>query len=97
MCIVAAQRAQHSAEYKRRLHGYDVPRSTSLAETVAFVEEATGKRARIERLPPQPGDIDQTCADIALAGRELGFSPQVELPIGIRSYVDWWRRTGSLV
>jgi len=80
-----------------RIYNIGGGRSTSLAETVAFVEEATGKRARIERLPPQSGDIDQTCAAIALAGRELGFSPQVELPIGIRSYVDWWRRTGSRV
>ena len=80
-----------------RVYNIGGGRSTSLSETVAFVEDATGKRARIERLPPQPGDIDQTWADIALAGRELCFSPQVEFPIGIRRYVDWWRRTGSLV
>ncbi len=76
-----------------RVYNIGGGRSTSLAETVALVEDTTGRRARIERLPPQRGDIDQTWADISLAGRELGFAPQVELPLGIRQYVDWWRRS----
>jgi UDP-glucuronate 4-epimerase len=76
-----------------RVYNVGGGRSTSLAETVAFVEDATGRRARIERLPPQRGDIDRTWADIALAERDLGFSPRVELPLGIRRYVDWWRCT----
>ncbi len=54
-----------------------------------MIEAATGKKAIIEQLPDQPGDVPQTYADIAKARKLLGYAPQTPIEEGIRKYVDW--------
>jgi len=73
--------------------GRGVP--ATLAETVRMIKEAVGRKAVIERLPTQEGDLDQTWADISLAGRELRFEPVEDLEEGIREFVAWWRSTAT--
>ena len=63
-------------------------------ETLLFVrmlEELLGKKAAVELLPPQPGDMTETCADLARIRREIGFEPKVPLEEGLRRFVDWFR------
>jgi len=62
-----------------------------LAELIRELESATGKRAVIESLPPQPGDVPTTWADITKARRLLGYDPRIALPEGIRRFVEWYR------
>lgn len=64
----------------------------TLADTVRAIESALGKPARIERLPPQPGDLEHTWADVTAAERDLGFAARVPLAEGIRRSVDRWRQ-----
>ena len=66
----------------------------TLADTVRTIERALGTPARIERLPPQRGDLDQTWADITAAARDLGFSTRVSFAEGIGRFVEWWRARG---
>ena len=42
------------------------------------------------RHPDQPGDVRLTDADLAHAGRVLGFKPRVGIDVGIRKFVDWY-------
>jgi UDP-glucuronate 4-epimerase len=63
--------------------------TTSLRELIRMIEAATGKKAIIEQLPDQPGDVPQTYADIAKARKLLGYAPQTPIEEGIRKYVDW--------
>jgi UDP-glucuronate 4-epimerase len=63
-------------------------------ETLLFVrmlEELLGKKAEVELLPPQPGDMTETCADLTRIQREVGFTPKVPLEEGLRRFVDWFR------
>ncbi|MFM9078553.1 MAG: NAD-dependent epimerase/dehydratase family protein [Opitutaceae bacterium] len=63
-------------------------------ETLLFVrmlEELLGKKAAVELLPPQPGDMAETCADLTRIRREVGFEPKVPLEEGLRRFVDWFR------
>src|SRR5262249_31492428 len=62
-----------------------------LRQLVAELEPALGKKARIRHLPPQPGDVELTCADIARARRILGYSPATPIQNGIRKFADWFR------
>jgi UDP-glucuronate 4-epimerase len=64
--------------------------TTTLADLVAMIERALGKRARIERLPPQPGDVPVTWADISKAKGELGYAPKTPIAEGIPRYVAWY-------
>ncbi len=63
----------------------------TLAELVAAIERATGKSARLEHLPDQPGDVPVTFADVSKAKRLLGYSPKVSLDEGLSRYVAWYR------
>lgn len=63
-------------------------------ETLLFVrmlEELLGKKAAVELLPPQPGDMAETCADLTRIRKEIGFEPKVPLEEGLRRFVDWFR------
>jgi len=64
--------------------------TTTLSDLVAMIERALGKRARIERLPPQPGDVPATWADISRAKAALGYAPKTPITDGIPRYVAWY-------
>ena len=66
-------------------------RAVRLDELIRLIEEALGKRAVIDRQPPQPGDVPTTCACITKARRLLGYEPRVPLREGLRRYVRWYR------
>lgn len=78
------------------LPGFDIinlggARPIRLADLVAKIEEATGRKARLERLPDQAGDVPVTCADVRKAERLLGFRARVSLEEGLRRSVEWQR------
>lgn len=64
-------------------------RTVSLAEMIAALEETLGISAKIDRLPPQPGDVPQTRADVGKAGRLLGYHPVTGFREGLRSFAAW--------
>jgi UDP-glucuronate 4-epimerase len=63
----------------------------TLAELVAKLETATGRRARLDRRPPQPGDVPVTCAAVEKAERLLRFRARVPLDEGLARSVRWFR------
>jgi UDP-glucuronate 4-epimerase len=63
----------------------------TLAGLIEMLEAATGKRARLKRLPDQPGDVPVTYADVDKARRLLGYSPRVPIEEGLARYVAWYR------
>jgi UDP-glucuronate 4-epimerase len=63
-------------------------------EVVLFVrmmEELLGRKARVELLPPQPGDMIETCASIDRLQAAIGFAPKVTLEDGLKQFVSWFR------
>jgi UDP-glucuronate 4-epimerase len=63
----------------------------TLTRLVEEIEAATGKKATIERMPDQPGDVPVTYASTAKAERVLRFRARVSLPEGLRRSVEWHR------
>ena len=64
--------------------------TTPLRDLIWLIEDAVGKRAKIERLPEQPGDVPLTCASIEKARRVLGYNPQTPIREGIPRFVAWF-------
>jgi UDP-glucuronate 4-epimerase len=62
-----------------------------LSELVRLLENATGKKAVIQREAPQQGDVPLTWADVSKAGRLLGYRPQTSLEAGLKKFVAWYR------
>ncbi|WP_319559862.1 GDP-mannose 4,6-dehydratase [Marispirochaeta sp.] len=66
-------------------------RTTTLTDLVASIEAALGKKARIKRLPMQPGDVLRTYADVSKAREAFGYNPSTLLTDGVQAYVQWYR------
>ena len=60
-----------------------------LNRVIELLENALGRKAIIERQPPQPGDVPLTCADISKARARLGYNPRVKIEQGIPLFVQW--------
>jgi UDP-glucuronate 4-epimerase len=62
-----------------------------LLEFIKTLEELLGKKARIEFLPMQAGDVEATYADVADLARDVGFAPYTPIREGLRHFVDWYK------
>lgn len=77
--------------------GYEIfnlgeSQTVRLDRLVELLEAALGKKAVIDRQPPQPGDVPITCADVSKTRAKLGYDPQVRIEQGIPLFVDWFTR-----
>ncbi len=68
-------------------------RTVELRELISLLERELDANAVIERLPPQPGDVPQTFADITKARRILGYDPKTQIEEGIRRFTEWFRQS----
>ena len=67
-----------------------------LADFVAFIEELTGRKARLVPAPMPDTDIAFTHADITKARRLLGYDPQISVREGVVRFWNWYqRRSGA--
>ncbi|MGH7942613.1 MAG: SDR family NAD(P)-dependent oxidoreductase [Limisphaerales bacterium] len=62
----------------------------SLNHMIKSLEGALGRKAIIERQPPQPGDVPLTFADISKAREELGYDPGIKFERGIQLFAEWF-------
>jgi UDP-glucuronate 4-epimerase len=65
--------------------------TVKLHDLIALLEKALGRKAILQRLPPQTGDVPVTFADIEKARRRLGYHPQVKIEEGIALFAEWFR------
>jgi UDP-glucuronate 4-epimerase len=66
--------------------------TVQLKDLISVIEDALGKKAKINRLPEQPGDMPLTCADISKAKKLLGYNPTTRLSDGLPRFIDWFLR-----
>jgi UDP-glucuronate 4-epimerase len=64
-----------------------------LKDLIASIENVLGRKAQINHLPEQPGDMPVTCADISKARRLLAYDPSTPLSVGLPKFVDWFLET----
>ncbi len=67
-------------------------RTTELRDLVAMIEAALGKRAQIQALPFQAGDVPLTFADVGKAKRVLGYEPRTAIEVGLKKFVEWYQK-----
>jgi UDP-glucuronate 4-epimerase len=66
--------------------------TVTLSRLIELLEQAIGKKAIIQRLPPQAGDVPLTYADITKSRRELGYAPKIKIEQGIPLFVEWFKK-----
>jgi UDP-glucuronate 4-epimerase len=62
-----------------------------LTHVVDLLETAIGKKAIRDLMPMQPGDVQETCADVTALRDAVGFAPNTPIAVGIEKFVDWYR------
>jgi len=72
---------------------YNIGNQTPVAlmDFIHHLEEALGKKANINYLPLQAGDVPETFADIEDIQRDVGFQPQTSIREGIKKFVEWYQ------
>lgn len=75
--------------------GYDIfnlggGAPVTLLDMVHALEHALGRSLDIQYLDKQPGDVDQTFADITKARTRLGYQPVVSLKEGVAQFAEWF-------
>jgi UDP-glucuronate 4-epimerase len=76
-------------------HGFEIynigeSQTISLMELIRAIEKEVGKKAVLEHLPEQPGDVRQTFADIRKAREKLGYDPRTQIQEGLSRFVQWY-------
>jgi len=79
------------------LKGFDIfnlgeASTISLKNLIHLIENICEKKALINELPMQAGDVTITYADNSKAKELLGYSPKTNIEEGVRRYVNWYRR-----
>lgn len=66
-------------------------RSEKLMDLIQVLADSLGVKPKMELLPSQPGDMDETNADIDKARKALNFNPRVRISEGIPKFAAWYR------
>ncbi len=65
-------------------------RPVTLLRYIEVLERCLGRKALKNLLPRQPGDLQDTWADVSALVREVGYRPSTELEVGVKRFVDWY-------
>jgi len=90
--LMPAKFAKNDVPHKIYNIGNNNP--VELLDFIKALENALGKKATIEFLPMQDGDVYETSADISALQNDYGFAPSTKLEVGLQKFADWflgWR------
>ena len=63
-----------------------------LMDFIRTIETALGKKALLEMLPMQQGDVKTTYADTSDLEKAVGYKPQTGIQEGVEKFTEWWKR-----
>jgi UDP-glucuronate 4-epimerase len=81
---------------RHALYNLGAHRPEPLLRFIEVVERACGRKAVQDLVEMQPGDVEETWADIALSRRDLGYEPKTAIDQGIPELVAWLRQYHGL-
>jgi UDP-glucuronate 4-epimerase len=74
-----------------RIYNIGNNRTVEVPRVVELLEKEFGRKANIEFLPMQAGDVPETRADIDDLMRDVGFRPSTSIEDGVRNFVAWYK------
>jgi UDP-glucuronate 4-epimerase len=58
---------------------------------IELLEQELGQKAQMNLLPMQPGDVEDTIADVSALERAINFAPSTPIEVGVQRFVSWYR------
>ena len=74
-----------------RIFNIGAEEQVELMRYIEVLEQCLGRKAIMEMLPLQPGDVPDTVADVTELQNVVGYKPRVTVEEGVRRFVDWYR------
>ncbi|MFM7133798.1 MAG: NAD-dependent epimerase [Planctomycetota bacterium] len=74
-----------------RVYNIGNAQPVELLDYIAAIERATGRKAVMNMLPLQPGDVPDTMADVSALERDTGYRPSTPVETGVERFVRWYR------
>ena len=74
-----------------RVYNIGNQESVELMRYIEVLESCLGKKAKINFLGLQPGDVPETSADVSELAKAVDFKPTVSVEEGVKRFVDWYR------
>ena len=90
--IISGTRAAIDKNYKCEVFNLGNHKSEQLMDVVSLIEQNLGKKAEIEFLPMQLGDVPESFADIEKSIEKLSFKPQTSIKGGIPNFINWYKQ-----
>jgi UDP-glucuronate 4-epimerase len=78
-----------SAPYKVYNIGNNNP--VELIKFIEVIEAALGKKAKMEFMDLQPGDVVATYADVDDLIEDVGFKPETPIETGVENFIEWYK------
>jgi UDP-glucuronate 4-epimerase len=66
-------------------------RPVKLLRYIELLEQSLGRRAELELLPMQAGDVPATVADVSRLQQATGYAPVTPVEVGVENFVRWYR------
>jgi UDP-glucuronate 4-epimerase len=63
----------------------------NLMRYIEVLEKCLGKKAKLDLLPMQPGDVPATVADVSRLERAVDYRPRTTVDVGVPRFVEWYR------
>lgn len=74
-----------------RLFNIGNEQPVELLRYIEVLEQCLGRKARMEMLPLQAGDVPDTEADMSELAAAVGYNPKVPVEEGVANFVRWYR------
>lgn len=89
--VAAVRRNPTNARGERHpIYNLGNNRCEDLPRVIELIEQTIGKKAIINEMPMQLGDVKETYANIDKAKSELGYSPKTTIDDGVPNFVRWY-------
>lgn len=73
-----------------RIYNIGNNQPVELMDYIACIEEAVGKKAEMNLLPLQPGDVPDTYADVSDLIADVSYKPETPVKVGVANFVEWY-------
>jgi UDP-glucuronate 4-epimerase len=74
-----------------RLYNIGNEEPVELLHYIEVLEQCLGRKAKMQMLPLQAGDVPDTEADVSELVEAVGYRPQVSVETGVANFVNWYR------
>ena len=89
--IISGTRAALAKNYDCEVFNLGNHRSEKLMDVVSLIEKNLDKKAEINFLPMQPGDVPISFADIEKSNKMLEYKPRIKVDVGIANFIEWYK------